>query len=72
MKRRKWGKREKRERRSIIYKLGEVNEMCEKQNGRRRKWERKAGNMREGILMGFFTLVFGKLRQSSLENGIML
>lgn len=63
--------KKKRRWRRVIYKLGEVIEICKKQNGRGEEGEGKAGSIKERIPIAFFTLVFGSLRQRELEDGII-
>lgn len=65
------GKRGRRERNSI-YKIGEVIEYVRSKMQEGEEWERKAGNIREGILLAFFSLIFENRRRNELENGIIL
>lgn len=51
--------------------LGEVIEICKKQNGRGKEGEGTAWSITERIPIAFFTLVFGILRQRELENEII-
>lgn len=50
--------KEKKRRRNITFKLGNVTEICVKQNGEG-GMEGKAGSVRAGILIAFFTWSLG-------------